>query len=164
MDKNEIRQQYLKLIAKLYDLASQFDPDALHELREMAEDNKNRAVGRVISGLLMLLSEHEVPKGQRERDKELALIEPATSEVGLYSFFCSREVFKTSSDIISVLPFKFPMRAKEPRERFVRRLVGRINEMSAEDQRTLMADIQKSLSKRMGGNFVSSWSKLIRGL
>lgn len=160
MNRVDIRKQYLKLTARLFEVASEFDEQALLEVAKFSDNSGNPAIRRAAYALLQLISE---PKRQSYME-EGPRRSPVGSSDSLTEFFQSRELFPTTSDISMSLPFKLPVRQKESRDRYVKRLTGHISSLSSDDRQSFVEAIQKNISSKVGSGFVSNWSKLIRGL
>jgi hypothetical protein len=163
MTKSETRRQYLKLTARLYEIASEFDETVLRDLAYASEGSVNPHVRRAAQGLVRLISE---PKSREFREESLPRKTSTSSSDGdsLVEFFQSRDLFSSTSDIAASLPFKFSAREKESRDRYVKRLTTHLNSLATEDRRQVVEAVQRAISSRMGSGFVSNWSKLIRGL
>ncbi len=162
--KAKAQSQYLRLISKLYDMASQFDADELRAVLKIAEDESNRPVVRAVQAMLMLVSDHK-DSGVVPRIR-LGRVSPSPPKYpsSLYELFSSKDIFSSAKSVVDVLPFEFELKEKESRDRFSRRLVTYINELPVEQKDEVLEKIHSSLSSKLGGGFVSSWSKLIRRL
>lgn len=172
--KDELRRSLLKLTARLYDVASEFNEGMLIELRELSEREGDRGVSMAIRGLLRL-SGHEA-RASRNSQMHQQLPLPVASTGGapnaggtpedrsLADFFSSKSIFPTSQSIVAALPFKFELRQKESRGRMVKRLIDRLNKMSSLERVDTIGFIQKKIADERGSGFVSNWSKLIRRL
>lgn len=163
MNRNEARSQYLKLMAKLYEVASQFDERTLREINHIAEEENNKPVLRSVQGLMLLSSDHKGGGAIRKRTRPPQTLNQ--SNVGsFYDFFASREIFPTSNDVLTSLPFHFDLKPKESRERLARRLVTYIDSLPDDERKSVLSSVQSAVSNQHGGSFVTNWSKLIRGL
>lgn len=176
-NKSKAQNQYLRLMSKLYDMASQFDVAELSLILKIAEDEENKPVIRATQALLMLVRRDDrAERNSARKDliphvRQVKSASPMTAgsnfsryPSSLQEVFASKEIFPTVNDVVSLLPFPFEIKAKESRDRFSRRLVGHINELPEMDRKETLENLQGFLSNQSGGGFISNWSRLIRGL
>lgn len=160
--RSKAQTQYLRLMSKLYDMASQFDAEELRSVLKIAEEEANRPVVRATQALLMLVKDYNVERSVERRS--VAAVASTRAANSLHEIFASREIFPSVQDLISILPFSFEVRQKESRDRLARRLVSHIDALPSEQKQEVLYGLQEFLSTQLGGGFVSNWSKLIRGL
>ena len=156
------RERYLRFLAHLYDFAADFDPPQLDEIRRVA-DGENRKLVWAVAALLM-----ELRSGQRSPRIAPANTENAVdSAEGLQEALSSKKIFPSNRVLLAFVGphVELHARPKEPRDRLVRRIVQAVETGSLKDK----AEFHRTLAEYIreqgkGSDFVSRWTKIIRGL
>lgn len=155
-------RQYLRFVSRLYDLAAEFSPEELEQVRGVARTHQAGAIAEAADALAQL-AQPGAPKNGLKRK----VPEPAPrSEAPLREAFSSRELFPTKDALAAFLaPYvKVKPRAKESRERFAVRADGLVGQAPPEVRSHLERALSDILARNPGTSFVNKWSRLIRGL
>ena len=166
-----LRQRYLSLVARLYELAAEFDDAELKTIHQKFASGDSLAVQKAVNGLLLLhyASEHEKETSRTKADSTYRSATGAIADgkqpiplgkTTLESLLKNREAFPTLADILKITSEELPHRPKEGRERYERRLARHVGMMPEAAKQRLGAKIAEELSKRPS-SFVSRWKSLI---
>lgn len=158
------RQRALLLIARLYELAADYsDEELLAILRDQSRKNNNSAVVKAIQALVGIHKETEesaqfsLHGRYQEMSDRLGLQSAEFSS--LAKLLDDRSSFPTVGDIANATGIA--ARPKEARERYISRLVRKIEGMSASERMSVFERVAKG-TKAKSGSFIASWSKLIK--
>jgi hypothetical protein len=155
-------QTYLGFLARLYELASQYEPATLRLIRRYASSRGDQAALLVINALSQLTERsvgNDVPKAPTNTDL-------TNREIVFRDALMSRELFPSVDAIANSLSghFNLPPRPKESRERYVKRLVAAMKNVAPDRRSGIESAIRNRIAHVPNADFVSRWSKLIRNL
>lgn len=165
MNRMTARQRYLYLSAKLYELAAEFtDSELVAMLREQSKDRS--ATDATIQAVRALLELHRSPSGENIPRIERDLIEQGspslpTSQQGssLLALFEDGVEFPTVARIAALVGV--PARTKEARNRYLARMVRRVDAMTKQERARFFGDMATRLN-RQPESFIAKWSKVIK--
>lgn len=190
MTASNLRQKYLNLIARLYDIASEFTDEELRAIRETLADSGHLKVGAAVDLLLEMHGEsfsvgkvgqvqlkqgleptltsqvHDRAKsfsGASFQDIKRAVTGDIKARSSILSLFSDKELFPTVSDISKLLPGDLAPLPKEGRDRYVRRVTNGIQKFNNQETDIFRGRLRKYLDRRQSG-FVSNWKSAIRDL
>ncbi|MBO1111550.1 hypothetical protein [Bordetella petrii] len=169
------RQNYLYLLARLSELASEFSQDQLESALKLRNDGKS-AVGRAIRALVDLHDElpqqtgHvHVPTppsahGQQGEGSHAGLVATQSSPNGsaMQRLLLDESLFPKLSDIATLAPPDIQPRDKESRVRFAKRLASYYDGSDPETKTEFRERLRRT-AKNSGG-FVGRWSTAIKDL
>ena len=153
---------YFKFLARLYELAADFNQHQLIEIRRDATNKSNKLVFDVAS-LLIDLHENKVARSDSQsQNKTTAYKEEKVPEV-----LSSRKVFP-SNTVLSEFArsiIDIPEKKKESRNRLVSRILRAIESSSSKDKASFQRALEEHIAKQTdASDFVSQWTKIIRDL
>ena len=171
MSKSTARQNYLYLVARLYELAAEFSDADLREVRETFVNKNELGVAKAIDALISL---HGVAAAARPsvvqtlaRTKKSASVPRASQESwsgkALEDLFDDQALFPRVHDIARLVPGSLVPLPKESRSRYIRRAAKYLASLD-EKQKTRFRDNLASELEKKPNNFLSRWKNLIREL
>ena len=170
MNGQNLRQRHLYLVAKLYELAAEFTDEELQRiLDERFKPSDETGLRNAIHALIEL---HAVPLQERlnavtdtsiEKNKGQRTVGVSTFS-SLQQIFGDRAAFPSLEDIAKVLPLVIEPRPKEARERYISRIIRKIESLPEGDQKFFQAMLSQQLNKKSPTTFISKWTKLIKEL
>lgn len=169
MTNSTIRQKYLSLVARLYDLAADYTDSELRTMHENFVAKEDQGITTAINALMMLhgavLSENKAKKSKSEASPSNARTDPSDilNEKSLESLLNDRDLFPSLDDIAKIVPGDFPLQNKEGRGRYIKRIVRYTLSLDNVTKDRFRKALSSELAKRPD-NFVSRWKNLIREL
>ncbi|MBU9415982.1 hypothetical protein KTE23_05250 [Burkholderia multivorans] len=173
MNKSTLRQKYLYLAARLYELAAEFSDSELRAIRESFINDNEIGVAKAIDALMSLHgvataatrapmkvlspSRKKTQLGNPEAPEEL------WSGKALEDLFGNKTLFPKVQDIARIVPGDFAPQPKESRDRYIRRAIKYVAEMD-ESRKARFRDSLASELERKPHNFLSQWKTLIKEL
>lgn len=153
------RERYLKFLARLYDLASEFDQQQLLDVQHTAKNDKNS----VVAATAALLG--------RLRGDDTGTVDPARMATDRGDDFrellSSRKIFPSNAGLASFVRgyVDLPIRPKDSRDRIVARILRVLEEGTEEEVAAFQKALEDYVAQQTeGSDFVSRWTKIIRGL
>ncbi|MCA8237155.1 hypothetical protein [Burkholderia cenocepacia] len=169
MTNLSIRQKYLSLVARLYDLAADYTDAELRTMHENFVAKDDQGITAAINALMTLhgagLSESKAKKLKSETSPPVARADPSDilNEKSLESLLNDRDLFPTLDDIKKIVPGDFPLQHKEGRGRYIKRVIRYALSLDNVTKDGFRKALSSELAKRPD-NFVSRWKNLIREL
>ena len=180
MSQNSVRQNYFRILSRLYDLASEFSAEELDEVRRAFVERGNPSHAMVVGALIEIHNNTPVGTGRvvlpplpsaslTERDASDDLDrQRASSErrklIALRNVLMMPEIFKGINDIAEIRSVRIKPKHKESRERYVKRVMSSYGELPASSQKEFRKDVAEYAARRSSHSFVSKWSTLIKDL
>lgn len=172
-------QLKLRLVSKLYDLASQFADADLHRILRSLHAAQDHSLVSAIKYLIDLHSPgtsqlvsttedrvESLPVAAKDSSREAGKSPSAARrrEAAFKEMLLSKEAFPSTNDIAVRLPFPLPVRNKESRINYVNRIITRFRLMSENERDELMKAMYRGLSSASGASFMTRWSNFIKDL
>ncbi|WP_368865439.1 hypothetical protein [Stenotrophomonas maltophilia] len=176
------RQRYLSLVSRLYDLASEFADEELKEMIREWAANDRHGVRDAIEALVRLHADFPPvaaksesysishPRREGRAGPSLVLsadgpVSTARSSASIEEILSDKLLFPKLMDIAALLPDEIDPPFKEARDRYVRRVVRSLENVSAVDKAQFLKRVRQRIETNGDdGSFISSWKNLIRDL
>ena len=155
-------EPYLKFVARLYELAADFDQHQLMEIRCIARNKNNRLVVNMAS-LFMDFRGDKEPRTDSRQKKQSAVY----SEEAFFEVLSSKKVFPSNTALSEFAHsiIDFPVKPKESRNRLVSRILSTIRNGSSKERASFRRALEEHIIRQNGTfDFVSRWTKIIRDL
>jgi hypothetical protein len=176
MNNSSLRQKYLSLVARLYELAAEFTDSELKAIHETLVDKDERGIAKAVDALMLLhgvvATARNVPVSESagarvfssssSSSQKFSRSDSLSSEF-LEKLLSDRDLFPNTQDVVKLVPGDLRLQHKESRGRYIKRVirhVASLDESSRNRFRKILAD---ELAKRPP-NFVSQWKTLIKEL
>jgi len=166
-----LRQRYLSLVARLYELAAEYDHSELTSMHNEFAPKDEKGVTKALTALIEL----------HRAGEKTAITVPSTATyvrtkispeldqgdtlgaASLEQLLSDRAIFRTVGDVAKAVPGNLQPYNKEARARFIKRVVQHIGTLSDRDKKQFRDFLASELDKQPH-NFVSQWKKLIKEL
>lgn len=180
MNQKSVRQNYFRILSRLYDLASEFSIDELNDVREAFIERGNNSHAVVVGSLI------DIHNNAAVGVEKVVPSSPSTSElvaesqltpkerqstntekrklIAIRNLLMMSEIFKNISDIAGINSIHLKPKYKESREKYVKRVMSSYHNMSTEDKKSFRKEIADHVAKKSSQSFVSKWSSLIKDL
>jgi hypothetical protein len=184
MNDSSLRQKYLSLVARLYELAAEFTDSELKAIHENLVARDDRGIAKAIDALMMLHGVVEtaknVPSAERAGPR-LPSLPPMSSSTRLVSsppktsrkdslsgeslekLLNDRDIFPRTQDVVKVVPGNLQLQSKEGRGRYIKRVIRHVASLDESSRNKFRKVLSDELAKRPH-NFVSQWKNLIKEL
>lgn len=172
MNNSSLRQKYLSLVARLYELAAEFSDSELRSIHDNFVKKDEHGIEKAISALISLhggtphgaaarnykiAHEHVIPTNSRAPHADIL------NEKSLGELLGDKDLFPNLNDIARIVPRGLPLQNKEGRGRYIGRVIRHITTLSESEREIFRTALSLELEKRPT-NFVSRWKNLIREL
>ncbi len=159
---NSRSARYLKFLARLYELAADFDQRQLMGIQRVADSENNKPVSTAASMLMELRGDKSLRADSLSRIKT-----SASGKEGLREVLCSKKVFSSNAALVAFARrfTDLSEKPKEPRNRLVTRILGEVENGADKERAAFWRALEEHIARQNGGSdFVSRWTKIIQGL
>lgn len=173
MNNSSLRQKYLSLVARLYELAAEFTDSELKAIHETLVAKDERGVAKAVDALMLLHGVSETVKnvpvsesaGSRAHSASSAKIsrKDSLSSESLEKLLNDRDIFPRTQDVANVVPGNLQLQHKEGRDRYIKRVIRYVASLDDSSRNQFRKVLSDELAKRPH-NFVSQWKNLIKEL
>jgi len=173
MNNSSVRQKYLSLVARLYELAAEFTDSELRDIRENLLGRDERGVAKAVEGLMLLhgvsrIRENDdvpptAPTIVHRKSARKAGGGESIQDKSLEELLGDKDIFPTIHDLVRVVPGKLEPRLKENRSRYIKRVVHHVASLDEASRNRFRKVLADELSQK-SPSFVSQWKSLIREL
>lgn len=163
MTNQTSRQRYLYLVAKLYELAAEYTNEELKLiLAERVANSDHSGIRQAIDALMLMHSSpNDVARTESVSESKGHRL-PDISALG--ELFADRAAFPSVSDIANTIPLVFLPKNKESRERYISRLLKKIESLSEGEKNLFRSLLTSRLTEKNPPTFISKWTKVIGDL
>ncbi|WP_158755055.1 hypothetical protein [Dyella sp. S184] len=177
MKESTFKQTQLRLVGRLMTIASAFSIAELEGVSSLLKNKDGSDLRAVVAYLIGLHTGQSADSNGSNKslrqDREFTSIpqEPAEKDKrgiskteALRELLMSKEEFKSTADIARRVPLSVPLKYKESRERYVRRILAQFSRMSEDGRRKFLKALHNNLARTSTSSFVARWSNLIKDL
>ena len=153
---------YLKFLARLYELAADFDRVTLSEIERTASNENNELVCTMASLLKDFHGERATRSDSGSKKKTTAY-----TDEGLREILSSKTIFP-SNKVLSAFArstIDLPERPKDSRNRLVTRILRATQDANSKNRALFRRRLKEYIADQNGSsNFVSQWTQIIQDL